>query len=57
MKNLTKLFTAILILINLSFLLSGARANDLSYKLEVTNLNYTSERSLEFDIYFVEYRL
>jgi len=47
MKNLIKLLTAVLILVNVSF------ANSISYKLEVTNLNYTSERTLEFDIYLL----
>jgi len=47
MKNLRILLTSILILINVSF------ANSLSYKLEVINLNYTSESSLEFDIYLL----
>jgi len=53
MKNLIKLLTAVLILLSVSFSLREASANALSYKLAVTNLNYTSEKSLEFDIYLL----
>ena len=47
MKNLTKTLIAVLILLNICF------ANNTSYKLNVTNLNYTSDKSLEFDIYLL----
>jgi hypothetical protein len=45
MKTLLSILAGILFLINTSF------ANDLNYKLNLTNMTYTSEKTLEFDIY------
>ncbi len=47
MKTLIKVSAVILILLNVCL------ANDWKYKLTVTNLNYTSEKSLQFDIYLL----
>ncbi len=47
MKTLINLFAGMLFLINTSF------ADELSYKLNLTNINFTSEKSVEFDIYLI----
>ncbi len=52
MKNALKLITIIAFLINFN----SAFANDLKYKLYVTNINYISEKTLEFDIYLMKLR-
>lgn len=44
MKTLTITITAIVLLLNICM------ANEKSYKLTISNLNFTSERSLEFDV-------
>jgi len=53
MKTITKILTAILFISNVSLTLAEAGANSLSYKLTISNLNYTSENALEFDIYLL----
>lgn len=45
MKTILNLLAGIFFLINTSF------ANDLNYKLNITNINFTSEKTVEFDIY------
>ncbi len=47
MKTLLNLIIGIFFLMNVSF------ANNTSYKLTLTNLNFTSDKSLEFDIYLL----
>jgi hypothetical protein len=50
MKNAIKLITALMFFININTSL----ADDLKYKLYVTNINYISEKTLEFDIYLMK---
>lgn len=50
MKTLNKIIIIILVLIS-SANISSAEEN--RYKLNVTNINYTSDKSLEFDIYLI----
>jgi len=47
MKTITKILAVVLFISNVCF------SNGLSYKLSVSNLNYTSENSLQFDIYLM----
>ncbi|MCB0727226.1 MAG: T9SS type A sorting domain-containing protein [Ignavibacteriae bacterium] len=47
MKKILNLLAGIFFLINTSF------ANDLNYKLNLTNINFTSEKTVEFDIYLM----
>lgn len=47
MKIIINIIAGIIILINTSF------ANEINYKLNLTNITFTSERSVEFDIYLM----
>ena len=47
MKTIINLIVGIIFLINTSF------ANEINYKLNLTNINMTSEKTLEFDIYLM----
>ena len=47
MKTIINLLAGIIFLINTSF------ANEINYKLNLTNINMTSEKTLEFDIYLM----
>ena len=47
MRTIINLFAGILFLINTSF------ANEINYKLNATNITFTSEKSIEFDIYLM----
>ena len=47
MKTIINLLAGIIFLINTSF------ANEINYKLDVTNIIMTSERTIEFDIYLM----
>jgi len=53
MKTITKILTAVLFVTNVCFPLREASSNGLGYKLNISNLNYTSESSLQFDIYLL----
>ena len=50
MKTAIKLIIALAFVININ----KALADDLKYKLYVTNINYISEKTLEFDIYLMK---
>ena len=47
MKTIINLLAGIIFLINTSF------ANEINYKLNLTNITFTSEKTLEFDIYLM----
>ena len=47
MKTIVNLLAGIIFLFNTSF------ANEINYKLNLTNINFTSEKTLEFDIYLM----
>lgn len=47
MKTIINLLAGVIFLINTSF------ANEIYYKLNVTNINFTSEKTMEFDIYLM----
>jgi len=47
MKTIANLLAGIIFLLNTSF------ANETNYKLNLTNITFTSEKSLEFDIYLM----
>ena len=47
MKTIINLLTGIIFLLNSSF------ANEINYKLNLTNITFTSDKSLEFDIYLM----
>jgi len=53
MKTITKILTAVLFISNVCFPLREASSNGLNYKLTISNLNYTSETSLQFDVYLL----
>jgi len=45
--------TIINILAGIIFLLNSSFANEINYKLNLTNITFTSEKTLEFDIYLI----
>ena len=47
MKTILNLLAGIIFLINTSF------ANEMNYKLNATNITFTSDNTLEFDIYLM----
>jgi hypothetical protein len=48
-----KMKTIINLLAGIIFLLNTGFANEINYKLNLTNINFTSEKTLEFDIYLI----
>lgn len=53
MKNLIRILIAVVLTAGMSFPQSGFSANKIKYSLKVTNINFTSDKSLEFDIYLM----
>jgi len=53
MKNLTRIIIAVTISLGLNFPRSGASANESKFRLNAANITFTSDKSLEFDIYLL----
>ena len=53
MKNIIRIILAVILTVNFSFSQSNEGIVRYDYKLNVSNINRTSDNSLEFDIYLL----